>query len=437
MSAYVFLGPTLPVVEARNWLNAIYLPPVSQGDIISLLRHKPKIIGIIDGYFDSVPSVWHKEILLALSRGVHVVGGASMGALRAAELHTFGMVGIGEIYGWYRDGVIEADDEVAIHHAPPQVGYQPLCEALVNMRKTLQIANQNRTISSSTMDALVDLARGTPYWERSYESITRMGAETGLPDSELGGLREFLLDQRVDLKKRDAIEVLRYIASLGENPEPVNVDFELHYTRYLDNLFDKDMQVGDPQEARLTSEQLVDHARLECDDFIALKDRTTINAIIIALARHLGMVITEEELETEMAAFIQDRDLDTQEKVQTWKGCNDLTEDEFRGLVQELALVSKVKALFSNLSNRDLLRQLRLEGKYGEMLSSALEREELITGSDRTLDLPIDELCAFYFHHKGIKVTGDIEEYLRELGFPDGLSLTMELQRYHAYHADR
>ena len=56
----------------------------------------PGAIGVIDGYFDGVPSVWHKEILWALSQGIRVFGGASMGALRAAELDGFGMTGVSD-----------------------------------------------------------------------------------------------------------------------------------------------------------------------------------------------------------------------------------------------------------------------------------------------------------------------------------------------------
>ena len=47
---------------------------------------RPPPILIIDGVFQSEPAVRHKEILWALSLGVPVVGAASMGALRAAEL---------------------------------------------------------------------------------------------------------------------------------------------------------------------------------------------------------------------------------------------------------------------------------------------------------------------------------------------------------------
>ena len=78
---------------------------------------------IVDGYFDTVPSVWHKEILVAMQRGVHVFGASSMGALRAAELHPFGMVGIGQVYEWYRDGTIDADDEVAVAHGPAEFAF--------------------------------------------------------------------------------------------------------------------------------------------------------------------------------------------------------------------------------------------------------------------------------------------------------------------------
>ena len=112
MRTYVFLGPTLPVEEARALLpDAVYLPPVTQGEVVALLPSRPKRIAIIDGSFEWIPAVWHKEILLALEQGVEVYGAASMGALRAAELCAFGMQGVGAIFEGYRDGVILGDDE--------------------------------------------------------------------------------------------------------------------------------------------------------------------------------------------------------------------------------------------------------------------------------------------------------------------------------------
>ena len=92
MSIYVFVGPTMGIDEASKYLDATFLAPVAQGDVYRIASQGARTIGIIDGYFESVPAVWHKEILWAMSQGVQVFGSASMGACRAAELHVFGMV---------------------------------------------------------------------------------------------------------------------------------------------------------------------------------------------------------------------------------------------------------------------------------------------------------------------------------------------------------
>ena len=61
MTAHVFTGPTLPASEARLELEAVYHPPIAEGDILRLLAlqpdGQPEMIGIIDGYFERVPAV--------------------------------------------------------------------------------------------------------------------------------------------------------------------------------------------------------------------------------------------------------------------------------------------------------------------------------------------------------------------------------------------
>src|SRR5205809_7899489 len=136
MNVFIFTGRTISPAEASAELKAVYLPPAAEGDVYRVALHRPQAIGIIDGYFQSVPAVRHKEILWAMSRGIHVFGSASMGALRAAELEAFGMEGIGIIFGWYRDGVLENDDEVAVVHGPSATGYQRGSDAMVNIRQT-------------------------------------------------------------------------------------------------------------------------------------------------------------------------------------------------------------------------------------------------------------------------------------------------------------
>ena len=166
MSVYVFTGPTLPPKEARAALDAVYLPPVSEGDVYRASLEGPLTIGIVDGYFENVPSVWHKEILWAMSRGIHVFGSASMGALRAAELAPFGMEGVGAVFEAYRDGWIEDDDEVAVIHGPMEFGYPVLSEAMVNIRRTLEDAVAADVIGEATRRELIAIAKGLFYRDR-------------------------------------------------------------------------------------------------------------------------------------------------------------------------------------------------------------------------------------------------------------------------------
>jgi hypothetical protein len=69
----VFCGPTLPAERVRHELNAgsapnrdeIFpeiRPPASRGDVLAAALSRPNVIALIDGYFDRVPSVWHKEL---------------------------------------------------------------------------------------------------------------------------------------------------------------------------------------------------------------------------------------------------------------------------------------------------------------------------------------------------------------------------------------
>ena len=48
MNTYVFLGPSLPIEQARRYLDATYLPPVQQGDVLRLLAERVVELGYAD-----------------------------------------------------------------------------------------------------------------------------------------------------------------------------------------------------------------------------------------------------------------------------------------------------------------------------------------------------------------------------------------------------
>src|ERR1700730_13046416 len=186
LSVYVFTGPTISAAEASDELDAIYLPPAAEGDVYRVTLQRPQAIGIIDGYFESIPAVRHKEILWAMNRGVHVFGSASMGALRAAELAAFGMEGVGIIFKMYHDGTLEDDDEVAVAHGPADLGYPASSEAMVNIRQTLRKAAQDKLISPEVRVELVAVGKELFYPDRNYRLLLRRAFDRGISETELG-----------------------------------------------------------------------------------------------------------------------------------------------------------------------------------------------------------------------------------------------------------
>lgn len=229
MRAVVFVGPSLPPrlrpADAALW---DWRPPVRQGDLYRAALERPQAIGVIDGYFEAVPTVWHKEILWAMAEGVHVFGAASIGALRAAELDLFGMRGIGRIYEDLRAGVLEDDDEVAVLHGPEELGYPPVTEAMVNIRATLSAAAHDRILSPQTAAGLTAIAKRLFYKERSYETVLHAAAAAGVAEAESRAFELWLPTGRVDQKRYDAEAMLdRIRVQLAAGTEPMRVEYEL------------------------------------------------------------------------------------------------------------------------------------------------------------------------------------------------------------------
>jgi hypothetical protein len=184
---YIFTGPSLPRRAAQAiWREPAYLAPVAQGDVYRIARRKPAAIGITDGFFERLPAVWHKEILWALSKGIRVYSSSSMGALRAAELSGYGMIGVGSIYEDYASGALTDDDEVTLAHAPASNNYRPVSEPLVNIRYTLAKAAAAAIVAQPTARALAQIAKALFYPLRSYEKSSRKVFTNACPRKNCG-----------------------------------------------------------------------------------------------------------------------------------------------------------------------------------------------------------------------------------------------------------
>ncbi len=165
----VFLGPSLERETAETILPAEYRPPAKRGDLLRAVQDGADIIGLIDGVFHQESAVAHREILAAIKKGVPVVGSSSMGALRAAEMDTLGMTGIGEVYRMYKSGELVSDDEVALVF-DPETGFS-LSEPLVNIRFTLEEAERQDIVTARDHTALLAAAKSVFYPQRTYGRI--------------------------------------------------------------------------------------------------------------------------------------------------------------------------------------------------------------------------------------------------------------------------
>ena len=213
--AVIFTGNSISHEDARKVLRANYQPPVRRFQLENFIQKGYKVIGIIDGIFFDRAAVGHREILSALDAGVKVVGGASMGALRASELDTHGMIGVGRIYEWYRDGVIESDDEVAVSTNPDT--FEPISVSLVNIRESLKAAFVSGIVSEKEHNDLLQLAIDTYYPDRSYLGLVKEGAKRGLiPEEKKKFILDFFTGNEVDVKREDAILVLETVKKLIE-----------------------------------------------------------------------------------------------------------------------------------------------------------------------------------------------------------------------------
>jgi hypothetical protein len=237
MKPIIFVGPTLygdPVLRSETFA---WLPPAMRGDVYATAERRPRFIGLIDGCFESGPSVWHKEILWALAHGVHVYGSASMGALRAAELAPFGMIGIGAIYERYRDGRLQDDGDVAVLHAPAELGHRPLTEAMVDFRATIERALAERRISRRTGNVLLEIGKATFFKERTWEEILAQAAKSHVPSAQIEMLKRWLPHKRVELKRRDALKMLAAITRASRRrPKPCRARFAFQETQFWQGL---------------------------------------------------------------------------------------------------------------------------------------------------------------------------------------------------------
>lgn len=201
----VFAGPSLPTNPDLTWealLERMQIrPPAQEGDILAVIDDRPRTLVLIDSYyFDgcdyTVAAIKPQELISAITAGIQIIGAASMGAIYAAELSQYGVVGVGQVFEWFRDGILQGSNELVILHLPEEFGYQHVTIALVEVRYALQQLVNYRLVSSSSSQSFIQAIKELPFIERSLDIILQL-AHSYLNQSMTEALRISLTSSSV------------------------------------------------------------------------------------------------------------------------------------------------------------------------------------------------------------------------------------------------
>lgn len=239
MTAVVFAGPSVFPLSAPVSAAVSILPPAGKGDLLTAAECGASTIGLIDGVFENAPSVWHKEILYCIDKGITVFGSASMGALRAAECARFGMIGIGRIFQDYASGRRVSDADVAILHAPADLGYKPLSVALVDVDAVLERKRAQGALNETEFKLLSALAAKMHFKQRTWKRLFR---DCGISPTKIREIFGSNVEIHFSQKRSDGYQLLNLIQTCS--PEPVltkSSSFEFQNSHFFTNL-QKSMQ---------------------------------------------------------------------------------------------------------------------------------------------------------------------------------------------------
>ena len=441
MKSVVFLGPSLPLAEARAVLpDALYLPPAGQSDLLSVVTtYRPDVIGLIDGVFKQTLSVWHKEILYALERGVRVYGASSMGALRAAETDDFGMIGVGEIYRQYATGEINDDDEVALEHSDADHDYLPLSEPMVNLRATFRRAAEEGVIDDDWCERLTEIAKALYFPDRTYPAVFRRAKEAGIPGAMLERLREFVASSAVDLKREDALALLRTVRDLPDPLPPVETPFTMMRSHLFRAQYDRDRTVRH-REVDVSLASIGDYVALHAPDFNELNFAAMNRSLATVLASLLDVQVSPQEVALERWRFRVKHRLKADDALAAWLVANDLSEEEFGELMHEVAICRRLQRWFMvrqhfERTTKTVLNELRLRNRYEQYADEAAEQERILRTHYPNMqetapeDMPWETLVVEHLRETDAKIELPAPLWAEEAGFRDLGELVIELLR--------
>lgn len=402
MKIIAYIGPSISIEEAQGLLpGGIFRPPAKQSDILSdVINNSPDAIVLIDGEFHQNLSVWHKEILFALSKGVHVLGASSMGALRAVECEAFGMEGTGVVFEWYKSQTVSADDEVALAY---DSDFNPLSIPLIEVRFTLERMQMGGKITNKDAQEILDKFHSLYYPDRTIEAI---------PKKYQDDFRKYRSNAKNDDAKV-ALALARARASTVYS-NPFKPSFELSGSHLFEAQIERD-RWSESEGEKVRMSEIEAWAALNDPDFPLDNWNAANRQAALLLCSILGILPTKEQEEVEK---------------QRWN----VEGDVMGRLAYENASIRQlhrtIRSSFVMRRNTDCyLKHAKMIGKFNHLLEEAATSKAIVNRLcpdfiQREIRTPTQEEI------KSILPDGcDLKSFMEETGIISQEELNIELEK--------
>ncbi|NDV27675.1 TfuA-like protein [Desulfovibrio sp. JC010] len=434
MKPVIFCGPSLNVQEAAKILDAVYLPPAGQGDILGVIENlKPSAIGLIDGVWDG-QVVWYREIMLALDAGIPVYGSSHIGAVRAVELAACGMRGVGRIYETLKEQDFLDYGEAACSWKCDAEQYIRLGEPMVNVRATLAAAVHDGIIDEGNRADMEAAAASIFYQDRTWDRVLHDFArisEAEFSDRFNAWLGQGYVDQQ-------ALDALKLVESL-RNPLPVEKGTDRQWkgaglTQCVQDRF----TLLPKAKGRVSRSEIVDYAALHHPGFNEINFNALNRKLVMLFAHELG-VESDSELESiEEERFRRRRKLNDDQDFAEWMKKNDLTVEQFSEMMAERAVCHQLHRWLMQVkqpasrNTRAVLEELKMRGDYPQIADKVALRNRLIEEKvklpDKIEQIETGSLFREHLVQTGIPWEYDYRVQIQEYGL-SGSSFSMELYK--------
>lgn len=427
----VYAGPTISADAVHAVLpEAQVLSPLARGDLLAGHWNRGDTAVMIDGYFRERRSVGHKEVLWLLTEGVNVIGAASMGALRAAELSPYGMRGIGTVYHMYATDEIDGDDEVGVLHGPAAMGYPPQTVALVNLRYGCQEGAATELVPEAAGRRITAAAKALPFIHRTWQEIeSRLGEQD---HGSLSILRERIGSGEWDIKRLDALAALRAVGTPDAATPNARVIEPAALTGISHNWVLARRSLQEHASGRRISDlDVLNAARLFDEEYPLLHERA-LASLLDGLAEAQGVTVQEYA----QAKLGVDGRSPLPERLAMW-----LTPAELAALTAEqrpLLVMVRVWPVWQSLDWRPtVLAQLRMSNRWQEWSEIAGQAAEATEAARYRLVVPPPTVCGKLFlrHWKRAETSAEIEMARR--GFLSHEDLGRAVKGFFAFDVGR